>query len=252
MIIELCECYALIVIVILKCIMGLKTTVKYKISDEAFSVLLRNVYAWMALALALTGVAAMYVSNNQMLLEYILSSPGLFYGLLIGEVVVGLSLSLGLKKISFNTASFLFGLYALLVGVSFAPIFWLFTQESIALTFFVTAGTFGAMSLFGYFTKRDLSSWGRYLLMGLLGIIIASVANLFLQSTKVEWITTYVGVVVFVLFTAYDTQKIKEMLAKRDKVNEGSLKLALYGSFMLYLDFINLFADLLKIMGKRK
>ena len=108
------------------------------------------------------------------------------------------------------------------------------------------------MSLFGYFTKKDLSPWGRYLLMGLLGIIIATVANLFLQSTRIEWITTYVGVMVFVLLTAYDTQKIKTMLAEKSEVNEGALKLSLYGSFMLYLDFINLFLKLLKIMGKRK
>jgi FtsH-binding integral membrane protein len=140
----------------------------------------------------------------------------------------------------------------LLTGVSLAPVFFLYTQESIASTFFITAGTFGAMSLFGYFTKKDLSPWGRYLLMGLLGIIIASVVNLFMQSTRVEWITTYVGIAVFVLLTAYDTQKIKNLMAERDEVNEGSLKLALYGSFMLYLDFINLFLKLLKAFGKRK
>lgn len=232
--------------------MELETTVKRDITNEAFAVLLKNVYAWMALALALTGVAAMYVSNNQVILEYILRSPYLFFGLLIGELVVAMALTFGFNKFSFNTASVLFGLYALLTGVSFGPIFLAFTQESIALTFFVTAGTFGAMSLFGYFTKRDLSLWGRYLLMGLLGVIIATVANLFLQSTRVEWITTYVGVMVFVLLTAYDTQKIKTMLAEKSEVNEGALKLALYGSFMLYLDFINLFLKLLKIMGKRK
>jgi FtsH-binding integral membrane protein len=136
--------------------------------------------------------------------------------------------------------------------VSISPIFLLYTQESIALTFFVTAGTFGAMSLFGYFTKKDLSPWGRYLMMGLFGIIIASVVNLFMQSSRLEWITTYVGVVVFVLLTAYDTQKIKNLLVERDELNEGSLKLALLGSFMLYLDFINLFLKLLRLFGKRK
>ena len=230
----------------------METTVKREITNEAFSVLLKNVYAWMALALGLTGVAAMYVSSNQIILEYLFEHLGLLMGLLIAELVVAIVFTALFKRLSFNTASILFGLYSLLTGISLGPIFLLFTKESIALTFFVTAGTFGAMSLYGYFTKRDLSPWGRYLLMGLFGIIIASVANLFLQSTRVEWITTYVGVVVFVLLTAYDTQKIKNMLAEKDEVDESSLKLALYGSFMLYLDFINLFLELLKLLGKRK
>lgn len=230
----------------------METTVKREITNEAFSVLLKNVYAWMALALGLTGVAAMYVSSNQIILEYLFEHLGLLMGLLIAELVVAIVFTALFKKLSFNTASILFGLYSLLTGISLGPIFILFTKESIALTFFVTAGTFGAMSLYGYFTKRDLSPWGRYLLMGLFGIIIASVANLFLQSTRVEWITTYVGVVVFVLLTAYDTQNIKNMLAEKDEVDESSLKLALYGSLMLYLDFINLFLELLKLLGKRK
>lgn len=230
----------------------METTVKREITNEAFAVLLKNVYAWMALALGLTGVAAMYVSNNQMILDYLVEHFELFLGLCIAEIVVAIVFTALIKRLSFNTASILFGLYSLLTGISLGPIFFLFTEESIALTFFVTAGTFGAMSLYGYFTKRDLSSWGRYLLMGLFGIIIASVANIFLQSTRVEWITTYVGVVVFVLLTAYDTQNIKNMLAEKGEVDESSMKLALYGSFMLYLDFINLFLELLKLLGKRK
>ena len=230
----------------------METTVKRVITNEAFSVLLKNVYAWMALALGLTGVAAMYVSSNQIILEYLFEHLGLLMALLIAELVVAIVFTALFKRLSFNTASILFGLYSLLTGISLGPIFILFTKESIALTFFVTAGTFAAMSLYGYFTKRDLSPWGRYLLMGLFGIIIASVANIFLQSTRVEWITTYVGVVVFVLLTAYDTQNIKNVLAEKEEVDESSLKLALYGSFMLYLDFINLFLELLKLLGKRK
>ena len=225
---------------------------KREITNEIFSVLLKNVYAWMALTLGLTGVAAMYVSSNQIILEYLFEHLGLLMGLFIAEFVVAIVFMALFKRLSFNTASILFGLYSLLTGISLGPIFILFTKESIALTFFVTAGTFGAMSLYGYFTKRDLSPWGRYLLMGLFGIIIASVANIFLQSTRVEWITTYVGVVVFVLLTAYDTQNIKNVLAEKEEVDESSLKLALYGSFMLYLDFINLFLELLKLLGKRK
>ncbi len=232
--------------------MELETTVKREITNETFSVLLKNVYAWMALALGVTGVAAMYVSNNQTILSFMFEHFGLVMGLLIAELLLAVVFTALFNRLSFNVASILFGLYALLTGVSISPIFLLYTQESIALTFFVTAGTFGAMSLFGYFTKKDLSPWGRYLMMGLFGIIIASVVNLFMQSSRLEWITTYVGVVVFVLLTAYDTQKIKNLLVERDELNEGSLKLALLGSFMLYLDFINLFLKLLRLFGKRK
>ena len=230
----------------------METTVRREITNEAFAVLLKNVYAWMALALGVTGVAAMYVSNNQAIISYLYEHFGLFMGLLIVELLLAVVFTARFNKLSFNAASILFGLYALLTGVSLAPVFLIYTQESIASTFFVTAGTFGTMSLFGYFTKRDLSPWGRYLFMGLLGIIIASVVNFFMQSTRLEWIITYVGVLVFVLLTAYDTQKIKNMLAERGEVNESSLKLALLGSFMLYLDFINLFLKLLRILGKRK
>jgi len=227
-------------------------TAKRDVTNEAFAVLLKNVYAWMAMALIVTGVAATYVSNNQTILSYLLGNFGVVFGLIIVELVLAVIFTARFNKLSFNAASILFCLYALLTGVSLGVVFLAYTEESIASTFFVTAGTFGAMSLFGYFTKRDLSAWGRYLLMALLGIIIASVVNIFMNSTKVMWITTYIGVVVFVLLTAYDTQKIKNMLANRGEVNESSLKLALYGSFMLYLDFINLFLKLLKIMGKRK
>lgn len=230
----------------------METTVRREITNEAFAILLKNVYAWMALALGVTGVAAMYVSNNQAIISYLYEHFGLVMGLLIVELLLAVVFTARFNKLSFNAASILFGLYALLTGVSLAPVFLIYTQESIASTFFVTAGTFGTMSLFGYFTKRDLSPWGRYLFMGLLGIIIASVVNFFMQSTRLEWIITYVGVLVFVLLTAYDTQKIKNMLAERGEVNESSLKLALLGSFMLYLDFINLFLKLLRILGKRK
>lgn len=227
-------------------------SVKKEVSNEVFSVLLKNVYAWMTLALGVTGVAALYVSSNQAIQNYLFGHIWLLLGLLIGELVLAIVFAARFRKLSFNMASILFGMYALLTGISLGVVFMVFTSESIASTFFVTAGTFGTMSLFGYYTKKDLSSWGRYLMMALIGIIIASVVNLFLQSTKVMWITTYIGVLVFVLLTAYDTQKIKNMLAESDSVNESTLKIALYGSFMLYLDFINLFLDLLKILGKRK
>lgn len=194
-------------------------TAKRDVTNEAFAVLLKNVYAWMTLALAVTGVAAFYVSNNQMILTYLFEHAGLIFGLLIGELVLAIIFTACFKRMSFNMASILFGLYALFTGISLGLVFLTFTSESIASTFFVTAGTFGAMSLFGYFTQRDLSAWGRYLLMALMGLIIATVVNLFMQSTQLMWITTYAGVLIFVLLTAYDTQKIKGMLANSEEVN---------------------------------
>ena len=134
----------------------------------------------------------------------------------------------------------------------FSSIFVLFTSESIALTFFITAGTFAGMSVYGYFTKKNLNSIGSFLIMGLWGVILASLTNLFLQSAAIQWITSYVGVIVFVGLTAYDTQKIKETLIQhsQDGITDATMKVALFGSFMLYLDFINLFLELLEFLGR--
>jgi FtsH-binding integral membrane protein len=138
-------------------------------------------------------------------------------------------------------------------GVFFSTIFLAYTLGSIASTFFITAGTFGAMSLVGYFIKKDLSALGRFLMMALIGLIIATVVNIFIQSSGLMWICTYVGVLIFSGLTAYDTQKIKQMfLMHGAEMNESTMKLALMGSLTLYLDFINLFIYLLRIFGDRK
>ena len=156
-----------------------------------------------------------------------------------------------IMSLSFTTATGLFMLYSLLNGLTLSVLFAVYTRSSIASTFFITAGTFGAMSLYGYFTKKDLSSWGNILIMAVIGLIIASVVNMFMQSSMMYWIITYAGVLIFVGLTAYDTQKIKQMLANQE-INEQTQKLALLGALSLYLDFINLFLYLLRIFGDRK
>jgi hypothetical protein len=146
----------------------------------------------------------------------------------------------------------IFVLYATLTGITFSAIFLMYTESSIASTFLVTAGTFAAMSFYGYTTKKDLTSWGSFLFMGLIGIIIASVVNMFLQSEAMYWVVTYAGVLIFIGLTAYDTQKIKEMNILGNEGTEEDTKEAIRGALTLYLDFINLFLMLLRIMGTRR
>ena len=221
-------------------------------SSKAFSVLMRNVYTWMTLALAITAFTALYMTKNLALMQTLVGSSFGVWGLLIAQVAVVLVLSARIHKMSFMTAGLLFALYSMLTGVTLSSIFMVFTASSIASTFFITAGTFGAMSLVGFFTKKDLTGMGKFLMMALIGLIIASVVNMFMQSTMLMWITSYVGVLLFVGLTAYDTQKIKKMLMEHgNEVNDGTMKLALLGSLTLYLDFINLFIYLLQIMGNR-
>lgn len=224
------------------------------VSNDVLSTLLRKVYAWMSLSLLLTGFTAYTVSKNQTLLELLYTNSAALIVLVVAQFGLAILFTARLFKMSLNVGGALFAFYSLLTGLMFSSVFLLYTSESIASTFFITAGTFGAMSLYGYFTKNDLSSMSKFLYMGLIGVIIASLVNLLLQSSTVMWITTYVGVIVFVGLTAYDTQKIKEMLIMQshEGLTENSMKVALYGSFMLYLDFINLFLKLLRIFGRRK
>ena len=219
---------------------------------KAFSVLMRNVYTWMTLALVITAFTSLYMTKNLALMQTLLGSSFGVWGLLIAQIAVVLVLSARIEKMSFTTAGVLFALYSILTGVTMSSIFMVFTASSIASTFFITAGTFGAMSAIGFFTKKDLSGMGKYLMMALIGLIIASVVNMFMHSTMMMWIISYVGVLVFVGLTAYDTQKIKHMLLVHGTdVNDGTMKLALLGSLTLYLDFINLFLYLLQFMGSR-
>lgn len=222
-------------------------------SKLAQATLFRNVYIWMTLALIITAVTSIFVASSPSLIYAIATNKLLFYGLLIGELALVWILSANINKFSFMTATLMFIAYSVLNGVTLSFIFLIYTTSSIATTFFVTAGTFGAMALYGTFTKKDLSSWGNILFMALIGLIIASIANMFLKSEIFYWVVTYAGVLIFVGLTAYDAQKIKNMLNEYgNEVNETTQKIALMGALSLYLDFINLFLYLLRIFGSRK
>ncbi len=221
--------------------------------SSAFAALMKNVYLWMTLGLAMTGMTAYWLSGNLGFMQTIFQSSGLFFGLIIAELALVWILSANIMRMSFPVAGVMFAAYAILNGVTMSFIFLAYTATSIATTFFVTAGTFGAMTIVGYTVKKDLSAVGRFLFMALIGLIIATIVNIFVASSVLSWALTYIGVLIFVGLTAYDTQKIKQMLMMYgDDVHEGTMKLALMGSLTLYLDFINLFLYLLRIFGDRR
>jgi FtsH-binding integral membrane protein len=211
----------------------------------------RSVYNWMALGLGLTGLVAYFVANSPALVQLVFGNRMLFFGLIIAELALVFILSARVGRMQPSTATGLFVTYAVLNGVTLSFIFLVYTHSSIASTFFVCAGTFLACSLYGYTTKRDLTSVGSFMMMGLIGIIIASVVNIFLRSPAVMMIVSYIGVIVFVGLTAYDTQKIKHMaLSQPADLDSGTVrKGAIIGALTLYLDFINLFLMLLHILG---
>lgn len=214
----------------------------------------RSVYNWMALGLALTGVTALYVSTSQTMMNLIYGSPMLFLLLILAELGLVFAISGMVHKMSAGTATSLFVLYSVLNGVTLSFIFLAYTQASIASTFFVCAGTFVGCSIYGWSTKRDLTSFGGFLSMGLIGIIIASLVNMFIQSSAMSMIISYIGVLVFVGLTAYDTQKLKNMaLTQPDGLEAGVIrKGAIVGALSLYLDFINLFLMFLRIFGQSR
>ncbi len=212
---------------------------------------LAKVYGWMALALLVTALAAMYVANDPKLIETIILNRVVFWVLIIGEVGLVWYLSARVFSMSPEKATMLFFVYALLNGLTLSVIFLVYDIQSIGTTFLITAGTFSAMSAYGYFTKKDLTSFGSMLIMVLFGVIIASVVNMFIESTMLDKIITYVGVLVFVGLIAYDTQKLKN-IQEGNHDAETVKKLSIMGALTLYLDFINLFILLLKIFGGRK
>lgn len=219
---------------------------------QNISVYLTKVYNWMAVALLLTGLVAYFTADSEILINAIVTNRILFYGLIIGELLLVVYLSARINKISSFNATLLFLLYAVLNGLTFAIIFLIYTSGSISSTFLITAGTFGTMSLYGYFTKRDLTKLGNIAMMALIGIIIASIVNIFLHSAMLNWIVSYLGVAIFIGLTAYDTQKLKTIAANGFKNDENMEKSAILGALTLYLDFINLFLFLLRIFGNRK
>lgn len=220
--------------------------------STAYATLMRKVYLWMTLALAVSGLTAYYIAGSERLLMSIYSNSAVFWVLLIAELGLVFTLSAAINKLSFPVAACLFAGYSILNGVTLSFIFVAYTATSIATTFFVTAGTFAAMAVVGTITRRDLSKMGSILLMALIGLIIASVVNIFLKNSMMDLVVSAVGVLVFVGLTAYDAQKIRRMMeAYGDGVNDHTQKLAVIGALTLYLDFINLFLYLLRFFGRR-
>lgn len=222
-------------------------------SKAAQSTLLRSVYVWMTLALVITGFVSMYVAQSYQLVSFIFGNRLALWGMLIAELAVVFYLSARINSISFTKATVMFIIYSILNGATLASIFLVYTMSSIASTFFVAAGTFGVMALYGYITKSDLTRIGNICLMALIGLIIATLVSMFWQNSMLQMIITYVGVILFVGLTAYDSQKIKRLLtADGIEVTEETQKIALLGALTLYLDFINLFLYLLHLLGDRK
>ena len=226
-------------------------TAPRELDRSVASALMRSVYYWMAGALTITGLTAMLVANSPTLMNLIFTNTALVWILLIAEFVLVAVISAAINRISFSTATILFIIYSALNGVTLSSIFVLYTQGSIASTFFITAGMFVALALYGTVTKKDLSGIGRFMFMTLIGLIIASIVNIFMHSEMLYWITTAIGVVIFAGLTAWDAQKIQQMAAEAAEVNESTQKMALLGALSLYLDFINLFLYLLRIFGRR-
>lgn len=220
-------------------------------TSQAFPALMRKTYLWMAMALIITGMTAFVVATNNTVRGAFVDYPQIIWVFFIAELLLVIGLSAAINKISLPVATLMFVAYAVLNGVTLSSLFYVYTTESLAAAFFVTAGTFGAMSLIGFFTKTDLSSIGKYLLMALIGLIIATIVNIFVDSKAMEMIVTYAGVLIFVGLTAYDTQKIKQMFLMAPDASESTQKCAVLGALTLYLDFINLFLYLLRIFGKR-
>jgi hypothetical protein len=220
--------------------------------SAAFPVLMRKVYVWMTMALVITGFTAYGVATSPGILQAIYSNQILFWGLVIAEFALVIGVSAAINRLSLAMATLMFVLYSVINGALLSFIFLAYTASSIATVFFITAGTFAVMAFIGYTTKTDLTSMGKILMMALIGLIIATVVNLFIKSSGFTLILSYVGVLVFVGLTAYDSQKIKQMLLQAPDAGEGAQKLALLGALSLYLDFINLFLYLLRIFGKRE
>ena len=213
---------------------------------------LRKVYVIMAGGLGATGATALAVASTPFLTRLIFTNPLVFYGLIAIELVMVFSFSAVARRVSAVTAGALFMTYAIVNGITMSAIFLVYTSNSIATTFFVTGGTFAAMSAYGYATKRELSGLGHFARMGLIGLIIASLVNIFLRSPMLQWLTTFVGVIVFTCLVAYDTQKIKQLNIIGNEGTEEDHKEALHGALILYLDFINLFLFMLRILGGRR
>jgi FtsH-binding integral membrane protein len=218
--------------------------------DEGLRSYMLSVYNYMGLGLALTGLVAFFVASSPALYQPIFGTP-LKWVVMLAPLGFVFFLSAKIQSMSTSAAQITFWLFAGVMGLSMASIFLVFTGASIARVFFITAGTFGAMSLYGYTTKRDLTAWGSFLFMGLIGVIIASLVNIFLASSALQFAISVIGVIVFVGLTAYDTQQIKSMYYEGDGADVMTKK-TIMGALRLYLDFINLFIMLLQLFGQQR
>ena len=219
--------------------------------DEGLRAYMLRIYNYMASGLALTGIIAMATAQSESMMQIIFSGGALMWIVMLSPLGFVLALSFGINKMKASTAQAVFWGFAAVMGLSMASIFAIYTGTSIARVFFITAGTFAGMSLYGYTTKRDLTGLGSFMFMGLIGIIIASIVNMFLQSSAMHFVISVIGVLVFVGLTAYDTQKIKNMYSEIDSADTAT-KNAIMGALTLYLDFINLFLMLLRLFGQRR
>lgn len=221
-----------------------------RVLDSKVSQVMKKVYVKMFLGLLVTALTAFYALGSQAITEFFFTNKAAMWGILIAEIVLVISISGGINRISSTTATLLFFLFSVVNGLALFPIFYIYTSVSIAKTFFITAGTFGAMSIFGYCTSQDLTKWGSMLFMALIGLIICAVVNIFWANSTFDWIISGLGVLIFVGLTAWDTQSIKRMAAAAPAESAG--KLATIGALSLYLDFINLFLYLLRFFGNSK
>ncbi|HFU77060.1 MAG TPA: Bax inhibitor-1/YccA family protein [Epsilonproteobacteria bacterium] len=231
----------------------LSNTLATNLTKVESNQLLRSVYNWMMVGLLVSGLTAFMVAHSEALTHIIFGNAYMIWVLFIIELGLVIAISSGIQKMDVSTARVLFILFSFVDGLTLAVIFLAYTDTSIATTFFIAAMTFGVMSIYGYFTETDLTSWGNILFVGLIGIVIAIVVNFFLHNPVVDWWISVIGVIIFVGLTAYDTQKIKQMgEAMANDIEESLSRIAIVGALSLYLDFINLFIMLLEFFGNRK
>ncbi len=232
--------------------MGYERNYRSTSTEAVAQVTMNKVYGWMSLALVISTVTALLTVQSEAMLSLIYGNRWGIWVLIIAEFALVIGVSASINRISFGAAATMLAIYAALNGVMLSSVLLLFELTVVYTAFAATALTFASMSAIGYFTKRDLSSLGSYLLMGLIGVIIATVVNVFLASSVLDAIITYVGLFIFVGLTAYDTQKIKRMLQLQEAGFADVRKLALMGALNLYLDFINLFLYILRLFGNRR
>jgi len=231
-----------------------RTVTVSQAETQASTIFLAKVFNWMAIGLGLTGLMAFLVANSETAMQIFIFNPMMRWGIIIAELGLVFYLSARVMRLSPQAATAIFLIYSALNGVTLSVILHIYTSTSVAATFFITAGMFGAMAIYGMVTKKDLSGLGSFMFMGLIGIVIASVVNIFLQSSMMAWIVSGLGVIIFTGLTAYDVQKITQIGAS-GIMREGEAAIrkgAIMGALTLYLDFINLFLSLLHFLGNRE